>query len=73
MTARQVDVHKLPAMLTALRLPSFQAHWQDFAERGDPPAQMGRAGLPPSSSPHSPNASSPNAKPGASSVTSPDW
>ncbi len=35
MTARQVDVHKLPAMLTALRLPSFQAHWQDFAERGD--------------------------------------
>jgi len=33
MTAREVDVHKLPAMLTALRLPSFQAHWQDFAER----------------------------------------
>ena len=35
MTAREVDVHKLPAMLTALRLPSFQAHWQDFAERAD--------------------------------------
>ncbi len=40
-TARQVDVHKLPAMLTALRLPSFQAHWQDFAERADPPARDG--------------------------------
>jgi len=35
MTAREVDVHKLPAMLTALRLPSFQAHWQNFAERAD--------------------------------------
>lgn len=35
MTAREVDVYKLPAMLTALRLPSFQAHWQNFAERAD--------------------------------------
>ena len=41
MTARQADVHKLPAMLAALRLPSFQAHWQDFAERADPLAQDG--------------------------------
>ena len=40
-TARQADVHKLPAMLTALRLPSFQAQWQDFAERADPLAQDG--------------------------------
>jgi DNA replication protein DnaC len=39
MTAREVDVHKLPALLTALRLPSFQVHWQDFAERADPLAQ----------------------------------
>ena len=39
--AREVDVHKLPAMLTALRLPSFQAHWQNFAERADLPAQDG--------------------------------
>ena len=35
MTPREVDVHKLPAMLTALRLPSFQAHWQAFAARAD--------------------------------------
>jgi DNA replication protein DnaC len=35
MTAREVDVHKLPAMLTALRLPSFHVHWQNFAERAD--------------------------------------
>jgi len=34
-TPREVDVHKLPAMLTALRLPSFQAHWQAFAARAD--------------------------------------
>lgn len=26
-TARAVDVHALPAMLTALRLPSFHRHW----------------------------------------------
>ncbi|GLS40647.1 hypothetical protein GCM10010869_62440 [Mesorhizobium tianshanense] len=31
----QVDVHKLPVMLTALRLPSFQGHWQELAERAD--------------------------------------
>ena len=30
-----VDVHALPAMLTALRLPSFQRHWQRFAEQAD--------------------------------------
>lgn len=30
-----VDVHALPAMLTALRLPSFQRHWQALAERSD--------------------------------------
>lgn len=35
MSAREVDVHKLPAMLTALRLPSFQAHWQAIAARAD--------------------------------------
>lgn len=35
MTAREVDVHTLPAMLVALRLPSFQAHWKTFAERAD--------------------------------------
>jgi DNA replication protein DnaC len=32
---RPVDVHALPAMLTALRLPSFQRHWQALAERSD--------------------------------------
>jgi DNA replication protein DnaC len=35
MTAREIDVHILPAMLTALRLPSFQAHWKAFTERAD--------------------------------------
>lgn len=35
MSTLEVDVHKLPAMLTALRLPSFQAHWQDIAKRAD--------------------------------------
>lgn len=30
-----VDVHALPAMLNALRLPSFQRHWQALAERAD--------------------------------------
>jgi DNA replication protein DnaC len=33
--AREVDVHALPAMLTALRLPSFHRHWPDIAERAD--------------------------------------
>jgi DNA replication protein DnaC len=32
---RPIDVHALPAMLTALRLPSFQRHWQALAERAD--------------------------------------
>lgn len=32
---RPVDVHALPAMFTALRLPSFQRHWQALAERAD--------------------------------------
>ena len=35
MTARAIDVHALPAMLTALRLPSFHRHWQALAERAD--------------------------------------
>lgn len=30
-----VDVHALPAMLTALRLPSFQHHWERFAGQAD--------------------------------------
>ncbi|MBC7140398.1 MAG: ATP-binding protein [Defluviimonas sp.] len=32
---RPVDVHALPVMLTVLRLPSFQRHWQALAERAD--------------------------------------
>lgn len=32
---RPVDVHALPAMLNALRLPSFQRHWEALAERAD--------------------------------------
>ena len=34
-TARTVDVHALPAMLTALRLPSFHRHWATLAECAD--------------------------------------
>ena len=34
-TARTVDVHALPAMLTALRLPSFHRHWPTLAECAD--------------------------------------
>lgn len=34
-TTRTVDVHALPAMLTALRLPSFHRHWTGLAERAD--------------------------------------
>jgi DNA replication protein DnaC len=30
-----VDVHALPAMLTALRLPSIHRHWPALAERAD--------------------------------------
>lgn len=33
--ARPVDVHALPVMLTALRLPSFHRHWPALAERAD--------------------------------------
>lgn len=32
---RAVDVHALPAMLTALRLPSIHRHWPALAERAD--------------------------------------
>jgi DNA replication protein DnaC len=35
MSVQEVDVHKLPAMLSALRLPSFQAHWQAVTGRAD--------------------------------------
>ena len=35
MSARGIDVHALPAMLTALRLPSVHRHWQALAERAD--------------------------------------
>jgi DNA replication protein DnaC len=34
-TAHAVDVHALPVMLTALRLPSFHRHWPALAERAD--------------------------------------
>jgi DNA replication protein DnaC len=34
-TSRAIDVHALPAMLTALRLPSFHRHWPVLAERAD--------------------------------------
>ena len=34
-TNRSVDVHALPAMFTALRLPSFLRHWQQLAERAE--------------------------------------
>jgi hypothetical protein len=32
---RPIDVHALPAMLTALRLPSILCHWPALAERAD--------------------------------------
>jgi DNA replication protein DnaC len=35
MGARAIDVHALPARLTALRPPSFHRHWQALAERAD--------------------------------------
>jgi DNA replication protein DnaC len=35
MTPREIDVHTLPAMLTALRLPSFGQRWRAFAEQAD--------------------------------------
>jgi len=34
-TTRAVDVHALPTMLTALRLPSFHRHWTTLAECAD--------------------------------------
>jgi DNA replication protein DnaC len=44
MTSRAIDIHALPAMLTALRLPSFHSHWPSLAERADkegwPPARF---------------------------------
>ena len=35
MTNAPIDTFKLPVMLTALRLPSFQKHWQEIAEQAD--------------------------------------
>jgi len=35
MTNLPIDTFKLPVMLTALRLPSFQNHWQEIAEQAD--------------------------------------
>ena len=35
MSSRAIDVHALPAMLTALRLPSFHRHWPALTERAD--------------------------------------
>ena len=35
MTTREIDVHTLPAMLTALRPPSFGQRWRAFAEQAD--------------------------------------
>ena len=35
MTARESDIHTLPGMLTALRLPSFHKLWQKIATRAD--------------------------------------
>ncbi len=35
MTARESDIHTLPGMLTALRLPSFHKLWQKIAIRAD--------------------------------------
>lgn len=38
----EVDIHTLPAMLTALRLPSFQRYWSDLAKRTDAEGLAGR-------------------------------
>jgi len=35
MTAREIDIHTLPGMLTALRLPSFHKLWAEIATRAD--------------------------------------
>ena len=46
---RAVNAHALPAVLTALRLPSFHGHWQALAEQsateGWPTARFVNAGL----------------------------
>jgi len=33
--ATETDVHKLPALLNALRLPTFRAHWKEVTEMAD--------------------------------------
>lgn len=52
MTAREIDIHTLPSMLTTLRLPSFHKLWQEIAspffEKVGPTP---KAGLPPGSLP----------------------
>ena len=61
---RAVDVHALPAMLTALRLPSFHRHWPALAERADKegwPAARFLAALA--------ELESPSARPAASAAT----
>ena len=35
MTAREIDIHTLPSMLTALRLPGFHKLWAEIAARAD--------------------------------------
>ena len=35
MIAREIDIHTLPSMLTALRLPSFHKLWAEIATRAD--------------------------------------
>lgn len=35
MTKLPIDTFKLPVMLTTLRLPSFQKHWQEIAQQAD--------------------------------------
>ena len=35
MTVREIDIHTLPSMLTALRLPSFHKLWAEIATRAD--------------------------------------
>ena len=35
MTTREIDIHTLPSMLTALRLPSFHKLWAEIATRAD--------------------------------------
>ena len=71
-----VDVHALPAMLTALRLPSIHRHWPTLAERADQGERANATGPsepangpPPASWPRSPNSRSPSARHGASAVT----